>query len=82
MKSKVRNFIEDNLLVFDDEIVFKDEDNIFEMGFVNSLFAMRILNYLESEFSIDVGIEEMDIKNFSSLNNIVGFIKAKKGKEV
>ena len=39
-KDKIRKFIESNLIVFNDEVIFSDSDNIFEKGFVNSLFAM------------------------------------------
>ena len=43
IKEKIRGFIEENLVVFEDEATFSDDDNIFELGFVNSLFAMRMV---------------------------------------
>jgi acyl carrier protein len=76
-KEKVRQFIMDNLLVFDEDAEFSDGDNIFQLGYVNSLFAMKLLNYVEEVFGIKVANEEMDIKNFSSVNNIVGLIESK-----
>ena len=78
-KEKIRSFIEANLLVFDGEEEFSDSDNIFQLGYVNSLFAMKLLNYVENEFGITVENEEMDIKNFSSVNNIVRLVETKKG---
>lgn len=80
MKEKVRKFIESNLIIYDEEVVFSDEDNIFSAGFVNSLFAMKLLSYIESEFYIAVESEDMEISNFSSVNSIVDFI-CSKGKE-
>ncbi|CAH8709834.1 acyl carrier protein [Paenibacillus thiaminolyticus] len=74
IKQKIREFIESNLVVFEDEAVFSDDDNIFQMGFVNSLFAMKLLGYIEQEFGITVGNEDLDIANFSTLNNIVRLI--------
>ncbi|NGP62469.1 acyl carrier protein [Paenibacillus thiaminolyticus] len=74
IKQKIRGFIESNLVVFEDEAVFSDDDNIFQMGFVNSLFAMKLLGYIEQEFGITVGNEDLDIANFSTLNNIVRLI--------
>ncbi|MDG0871252.1 acyl carrier protein [Paenibacillus thiaminolyticus] len=73
-QAKIRGFIESNLVVFEDEAVFSDDDNIFQMGFVNSLFAMKLLGYIEQEFGITVGNEDLDIANFSTLNNIVRLI--------
>lgn len=75
IKQKVRDFIESNLVVFEDEAVFSDDDHIFQMGFVNSLFAMKLLGYIEQEFGITVGNEDLDIANFSTLNNIVRLIE-------
>lgn len=76
-KEKVKAFIEENLIKYDDETSFSDEDNIFTMGFVNSLFAMKLLNYIESEFSITVESDEMELSNFSSVNNIDSFLNRK-----
>ncbi|UHA74007.1 acyl carrier protein [Paenibacillus sp. 481] len=74
MKQKIRSFIESNLVVFEDEAVFTDDDHIFQMGFVNSLFAMKLLTYIEQEFEITIGNEDLDISNFSTVNNIVKLI--------
>jgi len=79
INQKVRTFIEENLVVFDDEIQFSDEDHIFELGFVNSLFAMSLLNYVEKEFDLTIDMAELDIENFSSVTNIVALIKRNGG---
>ena len=76
-REKIRKFIEANSLAFGEEIDIKDDDNIFELGYVNSLFAMKLLNYVESEFQIVVENDEVDMKNFSSVNNIVQLVEKK-----
>jgi acyl carrier protein len=78
LHEKIRGFITSNLIVWEDEVEIKDDENIFQMGYVNSLFAMKLLNYVESEFQIRVDSDEVDIKNFSSVNNIVRLIDAKR----
>lgn len=78
LKEKIRKFIEDNLVVFEDEADFSDSDNIFEMGFVNSLFAMKLVSYIEQEFSIEVDNDDLEISNFSSVDRIVGYVENKK----
>jgi len=77
MKEKIRNFILSNLMVFDDDVELSDADNIFQLGYVNSLFAMKLLNFVENEFGISVSNEDMDVRNFSSVNNIVRLVQAK-----
>jgi len=76
-RDKVRKYIEDNLIVFGEKVDFTDEDNIFVRGFVNSLFAMKLLTYVEQEFNLVVESEDMEISNFSSVNSIVKLIEKK-----
>jgi acyl carrier protein len=78
LNEKIRKFIESNLVVFEDEAEFADSDNIFEMGFVNSLFAMKLVNYIENDMGIEVSNDDLDIANFSSVERIVTFINEKK----
>lgn len=78
LKEKIRQFIEANLVVFEDEAEFTDSDNIFEMGFVNSLFAMKLVSYIEQEFGIEVDNEDLEISNFSSVDRIVSYVEGKK----
>jgi methoxymalonate biosynthesis acyl carrier protein len=77
LKEKIRQFITRNLTVFDDEVEFGDSDNIFELGLVNSLYVMKLLQYVESEFEIVIENEDMDIKYFSSVDNIARLIERK-----
>jgi methoxymalonate biosynthesis acyl carrier protein len=51
-----------------------DEDNIFELGVVNSLFAMQLVLFVEHEFSLTVEREDLDIKNFCSIAALTNFV--------
>lgn len=75
---RIRDFILENLVIFDNDIEFSNDDNIFELGFVNSLFAMKLVNFIENEFNITIQSEEMDISNFNTVHNIVNYVKLKK----
>lgn len=77
LKEKIRKFIESNLVVFEDEAEFNDDDNIFEMGFVNSLFAMKLVSYIEEDFGVAVDNDDLEISNFNSVDRIVEFIQTK-----
>lgn len=76
-RAKIRTFIQNNLVVFDDEAVFADSDNIFEKGFVNSLFAMQLLNFVQQSFAIELTDDEIDLKNFSSIDNMIALLTRK-----
>ena len=74
---KIKEFIENHLAIYDDEAQLNDDDNIFELGFVDSLFALQLIGFIEKEFSLELEDSDLDIKNFSSVNRIVAFINKK-----
>ncbi len=73
MKEKIREF----LGRFMDESSVGDEDNIFETGLVNSLFALQLVSFIEQEFEISIENEELDIQNFKDIHSIVQLISKK-----
>lgn len=78
MNKKIRDFIEKNLIVFDNtKPTFSDDDDIFNHGFVNSLFAIRLVSFIEQEFNIQVDSNDLELSNFNTINNIVRFIAEK-----
>jgi methoxymalonate biosynthesis acyl carrier protein len=55
-----------------------DED-IFALGFVNSLLAMQLVAFVEKEFGVQVADEDLDLDNFRSINAISGLVSRKTG---
>ncbi|MES2825089.1 MAG: phosphopantetheine-binding protein [Pseudomonadota bacterium] len=66
-REALRQFIVKNMNVFDDEVVLLDDTNLFTSGFVNSIFAMRLLNYLETEYELEIPDEFISLTHFSSI---------------
>ena len=78
MNKKIRDFIEKNLIVFDNtKPIFSDDDDLFAHGIVHSLFAIRLVSFIEQEFNIQVDNNDMELSNFNTINNIVRFIAEK-----
>ena len=62
---------------------FKNHDlqpgeDIFALGFVNSLLAMQLVAFVEKEFGVTIQDEDLDLDNFRSINAISRLI-ARKG---
>jgi acyl carrier protein len=55
----------------------QDDDDIFALGFVNSLFAMQLVLFVEQNFGIVVENEDLNIDNFRTINAIARFIDQK-----
>lgn len=54
-----------------------DEEDIFEGGIVNSLFAMQLVLFLEKQFDIRIQGSELKKDNFRNINTIIRFIEEK-----
>jgi methoxymalonate biosynthesis acyl carrier protein len=55
-----------------------DDDNLFESGIVNSLFAVQLMTFIEKTFSIEMEMDDLDIKNFETLNAATAFVEKKR----
>ncbi len=75
VKDTVRRFILSSINVVD----LKDDDHLFESGLVNSLFAVQLMTFIEKTFAIEVGMDDLDIENFKSLNAAAAFVVRKNG---
>jgi methoxymalonate biosynthesis acyl carrier protein len=63
---------------------FKNHDlqpneDIFALGFVNSLLAMQLVAFVEKEFGITVGDEDLDLDNFRTIDAIASLVARKRG---
>lgn len=56
----------------------QDTDDIFAQGFVNSLFAMQLVMFIENSFQITVEDDDLNIDNFRSVNAMADLIVRKK----
>jgi methoxymalonate biosynthesis acyl carrier protein len=54
-----------------------DDDNLFESGIVNSLFAIQLMTFLEKTFGIEVTMDDLDIDNFKSIAACASFVSRK-----
>ncbi len=72
-KTKIKKFLS---RFFRNHELSNDED-IFALGFVNSLLAMQLVNFVEKEFAITIDDEDLDLDNFRSIDNIDALISRK-----
>ena len=75
VKAVIRSFINDSINIE----ALGDDENLFESGIVNSLFAVQLTTFVESRFGIEVGMDDLDIENFKSVNATAAFVAKKTG---
>lgn len=75
IKESVRGFIMSSTNIPE----LKDDEDLFESGIVNSLFAVQLMTYIEKNFAIEVEMDDLDIANFKSVNAATAFVLRKNG---
>jgi acyl carrier protein len=73
IKVKVRGF----LSRYTHSYSLGDEADIFSAGFVNSLLAMQLVTYLESEFEITIDNDDLEFDNFRTIQAISKLVTRK-----
>ncbi|MBR5459987.1 MAG: acyl carrier protein [Clostridia bacterium] len=58
-----------------EDVKLEGDTNLFENGFVNSLFALDIVTFLEKTFKIRLGKNDINKDNLSTVNKIVALVE-------
>jgi methoxymalonate biosynthesis acyl carrier protein len=73
VKTVIRNFLVRSINIPD----LGDDDDLFATGLVNSLFAVQLTTFIEKRFKLEIGADDLDIKNFKSLSAATDFVRKK-----
>jgi acyl carrier protein len=73
IQAKIKTFLSK---FFGNHDLQPDED-VFVLGFVNSMFAMQLVLFVEQEFQITIENEDLEFENFRTINSIANLIERK-----
>jgi len=73
VKQKIREFIGNSI----DLGGAIDDQNLFETGIVDSLFAIQLMTFIEKTFQIEITMDDLDIENFKSIGATAEFVLRK-----
>ncbi len=76
MEEKIIDFIQNELVSGGIEI--SSGEDLLGSGLIESMAMMRLIEYVEVEFSIQVQPQDMTIDNFISVDAITSFISRSK----
>lgn len=60
------------------ESTLGDDEDMFATGYVNSMFALQLVQFVEGEFGITVDSEDLELDNFRTVSSIAEFVERKK----
>ncbi|MBG1258982.1 acyl carrier protein [Nostoc commune] len=73
IQAKIREFLS---RFFRNHDLQLDED-IFALGFVNSMFAMQLVLFIEQAFQITIDNEDLELDNFRTINSMIRLVERK-----
>jgi len=53
------------------------DQDIFEAGYGNSMFAMQLVSFVESRFGIEIDGDDLSIDNFRSVERVASLVERK-----
>jgi acyl carrier protein len=72
-KARIREFVSRHLGGYD----LRDDEDIFATAYVNSMFAMQLVQFMETAFGFEVESEDMELENFRSIDALEALARRK-----
>lgn len=77
IKSRVRQFVQENFLYATPDFELGDDDRLLERGVIDSMGVAELIAFVESEFGISTSDDEVSEANYGSLTAIARFVLSK-----
>ncbi len=74
MNETIINFIIEKLHDGRADLEISPEDDLLGSGLIESMAMMRLIAFIEEEYSIKVSPQEMTIENFMTVEAMVNFV--------
>jgi acyl carrier protein len=75
---RTRNYMLENFLYARPDVRLADDEHLFERGIVDSMGALELVQFLQNEFAIEIGDDEVTEQHFATLRSIATFVCAKR----
>lgn len=75
--SSVKSVIHEFVDSYFGDTTLGDDDDMFATGYVNSMFALQLVQFVEGEFGITVDSDDLELDNFRTVASIASFVERK-----
>jgi acyl carrier protein len=77
LRSEIRQFVLDELLMGDSASMLDDGESFLETGIIDSTGVLEVVMFLEHNFQLKVQDRELVPENLDSVNRLVQFVMRK-----
>ena len=78
VREKLRAFLQENFLYMRPNFILGDDDPLLERGVVDSMGVAEMIAFLEDEFDVKTGDDEITEANLGCISAIARFVCAKR----
>jgi len=78
VRAELRAYIEEAFLYLHPDIELRDDDQFLELGVIDSLGFVELVEEVQTRYGIAVDALEITEENFGSLDTLVAFVKRRR----
>jgi acyl carrier protein len=78
---RTRAYIAENFLYMRPDFQLGETDSLLERGIIDSMGVMELVSFIESEFGVTVGDDDVTEENIGSLRAIHTFVTGRTGRD-
>ncbi|AUX21557.1 uncharacterized protein SOCEGT47_020430 [Sorangium cellulosum] len=78
IKGKVKDFILTHVLPGESPANLRDDTPLRSNGILDSISTLRLIQFVEAQFEIEVSIGDANSSSFNSIDSIAAYVVAKK----
>jgi acyl carrier protein len=78
IRARVREYVTENFLYMRQGYQFNDGDSLLGHGIVDSMGVIELITFVQDEFGIQVGEDEITEENFGTLAAIGSYVEGKR----
>ena len=78
VRDRIRRYVENAFLRMHPKLELRDDDSLIKMGVVDSLGVIELIKFLDAEFGVEVGGEDVTEGNLGSVSAITRFVIGKR----
>ena len=71
---RVRAYVLENFLYARTDVQLTDTDALLERGIIDSMGVLELISFVEGQFGIKVGDDDITEQNFGSLESIANYV--------
>ena len=77
---RTRSYVAENFLYMRPDFQLGEADSLLERGIIDSMGVMELVSFIESEFGVTVGDDDVTEENIGSLRAIGNFVTSRTGR--